>query len=296
MFLQAIDEDAGDPRAFVGLAGLLLDDRGQRDQLAGRLDRQIGRPLRPDLVDHLGLSFAHARQLGLARVAALEQIGVRQQRALARLLLDVADEHVVVAKSLDDLIAGQTLGNGELVLHDFVRDQLGLDLMQTDAGFEGVFAALQRAAAAVEHRHRREPQRAFDDAGAFELLADRAGIVLAFDDDDLVLAERARLARFDHRPDEYGHPEQADREHEGQQAGKAGKTEAARPAGRLGGRRLAGAIAVAVAAVAIAWLATTAKEAHALRGLRGGAGLGLVALICPFRRSGPVPPRSPAPV
>ena len=132
-------------------------------------------------------------------------------------------EHVVVAKTLDDLVAGQALGNGELVLHDFVRDQLGLDLTQTDAGFEGVFAALQRAAAAVDHRHRREPQRAVDDAGAFELVADRAGVVLALDDDDLVGGERAGLARFDHRPDEHGDAEHADREHESEQAGKAGK-------------------------------------------------------------------------
>ena len=124
MLLQAIDEDAGDPRPFVGLAGLLLDDRGERDQLAGRLDRQIGRALRPDFVDQLGLGLGHARQLGLARVAALEQIGVGQQRALARRLLDVADQHVVVAKTLDHLVAGQALGNGELVLHDFVRNQL----------------------------------------------------------------------------------------------------------------------------------------------------------------------------
>jgi hypothetical protein len=181
------------------------------------------------------LGFGHSRQLGLARVAALEQIGVRQQRALARRLLDVADQHVVVAKTLDHLVAGQALGNGELVLHDFVGDQLGLDLTQTDAGFESVFAALQRAAAAVEHRHRREPQRAVDDAGAFELVADRAGIVLALDDDDLVFGERAGLARFDHRPDEHADAEQADRQNEGQQAGKAGKAKPRDRRGRLGG-------------------------------------------------------------
>ncbi len=121
----------------------------------------------------------------------------------------------------DDLVAGQALGNGELVLHDLVRNQLGLDLAQADAGLEGVFAALQRAAAAVEQRHRREQQRAVDDAGAFELLADRCRRrPRASIDDDLVFGERAGLARFDHRPDEHGDAEQADHEHEGEQTRK----------------------------------------------------------------------------
>ena len=96
---QTIDEHGGDPWTFVRLARLLLDHRSERDQFAGRLDRQIGRAFRPDFVDRLGLGFGHPRQLGLARVAALKEISVRQQRALARSLVDLSDEHVVVAKT-----------------------------------------------------------------------------------------------------------------------------------------------------------------------------------------------------
>ena len=33
---EAVDEDAGDTRALVGAAGLLLDDRGQDDEFLRR--------------------------------------------------------------------------------------------------------------------------------------------------------------------------------------------------------------------------------------------------------------------
>ena len=39
---QPVDEHAGDPRALVGLAGLLLDDGGERDHVVGRAQRQVG--------------------------------------------------------------------------------------------------------------------------------------------------------------------------------------------------------------------------------------------------------------
>ena len=219
---------------LVRLARLLLDDRSERDQFAGRLDRQIDRALRPDFVDRLGLGLGHSRQLGLARVAALEEVSVGKQRSLARRLLDVAEENVVVAKTLDDLIARQALGNGELVLHDLVRDQLGLDLAQADARLERVFPAFERASAAVDQRHRGEPERAVDDAGAFELVADRAAVVLASDDDDLVGLQRSGLARLDHRPGEQRQARQRADQRERQEAAQTGEPGAPRPARRRG--------------------------------------------------------------
>ena len=82
VLLQPVDEDAGDARPLVRLARLLLDDRGERHHFAGRLDRQIGRALLPDLVDELGLGFRHARQ---QRPAACRRARISRCRASASL-------------------------------------------------------------------------------------------------------------------------------------------------------------------------------------------------------------------
>ena len=66
--VQAVDEHAGDMRTLVGLAGLPLDDRGQRDEFIGRLDRQVGAAARPDLLDDLALVVLHLPQDIVARV------------------------------------------------------------------------------------------------------------------------------------------------------------------------------------------------------------------------------------
>ena len=50
--LEPVDEDGGDPRALLGLAGFLLDERGENDELIRRLDRQVGRTVIPDFLDH----------------------------------------------------------------------------------------------------------------------------------------------------------------------------------------------------------------------------------------------------
>ncbi len=95
--LQAVDEDAGDMRALLRLARLLFDNGGHRHELARRFDRQIRRALLPDLVDRLGLRDHHRGQDLGARDAAFELIRLGKDRTLAGRLLDVADEHVVVA-------------------------------------------------------------------------------------------------------------------------------------------------------------------------------------------------------
>ena len=271
---QAVDEHARDPRPLVGLAGLLLDDRSEGDEFARRLDRQILRALGPDFVDRFRLRLFHHREQGLASHAPRELVSLGQDRAFARRLLDLAEQDIVVAQPLRDLVAGQALRNGQRMQHDLAGNQLHLDVMQADIGLERIFAALQSGAAAVEQRHRPEPQRAVDHAGALELVADRPGVVLALDDDDLVDGERTRLARLDHRPDDDRDAEHAHHQREGEHAGKAGKAGATPAAGRLGRRRLA-----VPGAVSIAVLAAAAEQAHARRGLRGGARLRLVALV-----------------
>src|SRR4029078_4897199 len=86
---------------------LLLDDRGQDDELLRGLDRQVRRAPRPDLVQRLALRPLHAVDGLLAGLAPLALVGVGQERALARHLGDVAGEDVVVADALHDLLARQ---------------------------------------------------------------------------------------------------------------------------------------------------------------------------------------------
>ena len=110
-FLQPVDEDAGDPRALVGFAGLLLDDRGEDDHFAGRFDRQVGRAPLPDFIDQFGLLFLHARYGRLSVKAAREVVSLGQNRPLARGLLDVASEKFSVTHPADDLLARQSFGD-----------------------------------------------------------------------------------------------------------------------------------------------------------------------------------------
>ena len=107
LLLEPVDEDRGDARALLGLAGFLLDDGGEDDELLGRLERQIRRAPLPGLLHHAPLRLLHARDHLLARRAAREAIAFRQQRALARHVLDVAGEDVAVEQPRHDLLGGQ---------------------------------------------------------------------------------------------------------------------------------------------------------------------------------------------
>ena len=79
---------------------------------------------------------------------------------------------VVLVEPVNDLFAGQTLGNGELVSNHAVGKELILDVVHAHARLEGVFAAFQGAAIAVEHGENVEPHRAVDNALALELIGD----------------------------------------------------------------------------------------------------------------------------
>jgi hypothetical protein len=66
------------------LAGFLLDDGGHRHELLRRLDRQIWHAAVPDFLHHPRLRLLHALDHLLARHAARELVGFRQQRSFAR--------------------------------------------------------------------------------------------------------------------------------------------------------------------------------------------------------------------
>ena len=148
----------------------------------------------PDLLDRLRLSLRHARQNRQPRVASLEIVGVGHQRALARGLSDLAGQNRVLAEPVDDLFAGQTLGDGELVSNHAVRNELILDLVHAHARLERVLATFQGAAIAVEHGENVEPHRAVDHARALELIGDAAAVILARDDHHFVLGKRPRAS------------------------------------------------------------------------------------------------------
>ena len=98
------------------------------------------------------MRLLHALDDLLARHAAGEFVGLRQQRAFARDFLDLAGQRVVLQKPGDDLLGGQPLGDGERVLHHLVFDD-GIDHVGK-AGVLGelIFAVLE-IAARLEHEH-----------------------------------------------------------------------------------------------------------------------------------------------
>src|SRR5262249_22760184 len=65
--LEAIDEHGGDAGALLRLAGLLLDDGRERDELVGRLERKVRRAMVPDILDQAALCRLHALDYLLTR-------------------------------------------------------------------------------------------------------------------------------------------------------------------------------------------------------------------------------------
>ena len=152
MFAQPVDKDAGDARPLVGLAGLLFDDGGQRDHFIGRGDRQVSRTPLPDLVEQLLLVARHFLQQLVAAGAALEFIGFRQQRTFTRNFMDVAGQNLVIAQTLDDLLAGQPFRD-----RDHVQNRLALHhrvdhVLQRGVLLELIFAGLELAPVALDEQ------------------------------------------------------------------------------------------------------------------------------------------------
>ena len=103
-------------RALRADAGLLLDDRGERDELLLAPDRQVGRARGPGLVDDRLLVGDHALQERGAGRATREDVGLGPHRAFGRLGRDRAFEDLVLGQPLDDLIAGQAFRDRDPVL------------------------------------------------------------------------------------------------------------------------------------------------------------------------------------
>ena len=152
---KPVDEDRRHARAFLRLAGLLLDDRGENDELLGRPHRQVGHAPLPDLLQHPLLLALHALDHLLARRSAREAVAFRQQRALARNVLDIAGEDLALQETAHDLLRGQSLGKRDGVLNDLAFHH-GLDHVADARAFRlNTYSPDLRSRARLERDRRR---------------------------------------------------------------------------------------------------------------------------------------------
>ena len=172
-----------------------------------------------------------------SRVAPLEIVGIGHQRTLARGLSDVAGQNSILAEPVDDLFAGQPLGDGDLVSNHAVRNELVFDVVHAHARLERVLATFQGAAIAVEHGEKVEPHRAVDNARALKLIGDAGGVILTRDHDHFVLGEWPRAPRLLHEPNQPADRRECSEKDESEQSAQARQTHPARLAWRFGRRR-----------------------------------------------------------
>jgi hypothetical protein len=182
-----------DPCALVGTARLLLDDGGHDHEFLRRLDRQIGRAARPDLVQHVLLRRLHRVHELLAGHAALELVGVGQERALAGDLGEVAGQDLVLLQAFDDLLGGEPLRNGHGVEDGLALGQHVHGIVNAGTRLEQELARLQVAPLAARQGVDLEEQGLLDHALALQDRGDVAGARIARDRDHLVGLERPSL-------------------------------------------------------------------------------------------------------
>ena len=149
----------------------------------------------PDLLQHAAMRLLHALDRLLARRAAREIVGLRQQRAFLRDLADIAGEEIDLGEPRDDLLGGQPFGNREGVLHHLALDDRLDRLAQGDLLGELVLAVFQ-VLARLEHQHAAdEHPRLVDDVLARQQIGDLAQAEPARNIDDLLAIERTRRPR-----------------------------------------------------------------------------------------------------
>ena len=190
---QAIDKYRGDPAPLIGLAGFLLDDRGQCHELVRRFKRDIRAAAFPDFGERAFLRLLHALDHLVARGAAREFIGLRQQRALARDFAYRACKNIIVGKPRHDLLRRQSFGDRDRVLDHFALDDGADDVAQAGALLERIFARFQFGACLHrQHRADERPTVVVDHALALQHVGDIGHSGPRRNVDDLVLLQRTR--------------------------------------------------------------------------------------------------------
>src|SRR5476649_1649513 len=92
-----------------------------------------------------------------------------------------------------------------------------LDIGQARLLLELIFAAFERAMAAIDEGDERKPESAVDHAGMLKLIGERSRIVFAYELHDLVGGQRTGTARLIHRPAASAHRDDRGNEGERQQ-------------------------------------------------------------------------------
>src|ERR1700755_2526690 len=97
----------------------------------------------PDFMQQALLRLLHALNHLLAGNPAREVVSVRQQAALARNLLDVAGQYVVLHQACANLLSGESLWNADLVGYYFAFDDRGDYVAHTGMRLKFVLAGLE---------------------------------------------------------------------------------------------------------------------------------------------------------
>ena len=158
---------------------------------SGDLHRHLAVAPVPDLLQHAAVRLLHALDRLLARRAAREVVGVRQQRPLFGDFADIAGEEIDLGEPRDDLLGGEPLGDREGVLHDLAFDDRLDRLAQSQILAEPVLAEFE-VLARLQHQHAAdEHPRRFDHVLPGEQVGDIAQAEPARNVDDLLGFERA---------------------------------------------------------------------------------------------------------
>ena len=173
--VQPVDEDRGDDGALFGHRRFLLDDGGKRHRLLLRRDGRHGHPAGPQLFQQPGLCRLHILDQLLARHAAPEHIGIRQDRALGRQCCGRAGEHLAGIDAGHRHLAGEAFGNGDLVGDRPAAGDEGHDLLHGGRRGDVVFAGLEPRALPGQLRQGREDAPVGNDAAPLQRRADFSG-------------------------------------------------------------------------------------------------------------------------
>ena len=200
---EAVLEHARDALAFIGAPGFLLHDGGQNQRLFRRRHHDIRVARRPHLGEELRLGRLHAFDDVFAGVIGTELVGVRQEAPFRRYFGDLAAKLRVGHQSLHDLVAGQALGQRDLVLDRLALDQRVKNVAHgrvfTELVLAGLQAPLPLEILEVEDAgHENAPVG--DNALLFETLGGGAPAFALWNGEDGRGGERPRLVELDLDP------------------------------------------------------------------------------------------------
>src|ERR1700751_3502666 len=146
----------------------------------------------PDFMQQVLLRLLHALNHLLAGDPAREVVSVRQQAALARNLLDVAGQYIVLQQARDNLLRGESLWNAAQVGYHFAFDDRGDHVAHTGMRLKLVLAGLEILARLKYEYAADEQPWLIDDAFARQNIGDVAHPGTTRNIDGAIRLQRAR--------------------------------------------------------------------------------------------------------